>query len=248
MFVSRTQGKIAIIFAMPSEAKSLKKVLSESYIYANSYSNFTSCFVGKAELLIAVSGIGINNCIKTAQMLIDHGAQWIISAGTSAGLHPDINVGDVLIANSVMSVNSYDKVFHCNSCLTSASPPSGAFGFSICQGNVITSEKVIYSSSQKERIYKSSGAAALDMESYAIAGLCKKHDIPFGAVKSICDSSSQDMPSETAVIASLDKVSQILFTATRPHLWMPLCRLQHQVNKASGNLGDVLAFMIMRLL
>ena len=249
MSVSRTQGRVGIIFALPSEAQGLEQVLTQSYVKTHSRSNLTSWFVGKVELMIAVSGIGRERCAETTKSLIEDGAQWIISAGLAAGLHPQAKVGDILIANSILSYNFDSSLIHCSSNLVSASPPSGTFGFPIRQGNVITVDKIVCSASEKQALYDSTGAAALDMESYAAALVCKQSCVPFAAVKSISDTSTQDLPSEISVLASIEgQINQALFAVMRPQIWISLSRLRRQSNTAAGNLGEVLAVMLLRLL
>lgn len=249
MTISRMQGKVGIIFALASEAQGLERVLAESFVQTRTHTNLTSWFIGKTELVIAISGIGRERCAKTTSSLINSGVQWVISAGLAGGLHPEANVGDVLIANNIISSICDSNLLECSNSLISASPPSGSFGFPICQGNVVTVDNVVCSASEKQTLYKSTGAAALDMESYAAAMVCSRYNVPFAAVKSISDTSTQNLPTEIADMISLNgRINQALYAATRPKLWIPLNQLRKQSNTAIANLSDVLALMLLRLL
>jgi nucleoside phosphorylase len=72
----------------------------------------------------------------------------------------------------------------------------------ILQGRLLTSPKAIGSLSEKAALFQQTGAAAVDMESLAIAEIAHTHQLPFIAIRVIVDSAGDTLP--RAVTAAAD--------------------------------------------
>ena len=63
------------------------------------------------------------------------------------------------------------------------------------------------SSADKQRLWESTGAAAIDLESGAVAEVAAQHGVPFAVQRAICDPADRDLP--PAALAALDRKGAI---------------------------------------
>lgn len=241
--------QIGIVFALQREARGLEKVLAESHTLAYKVKGQFSWSVGHANVMITVSGVGREQCARATENLLEAGAQWIICAGYAAALDPEARVGDVCVANRVLLNNRTSAPpLECSRELMSAVPPSQAFGFRTRWCEIATGDFVVCTPQEKTEAYRATGAAVLDMESYAAAEVCARRGVPFAAVRSISDTADQELPAAIRRLSELDSsFKQAFFSLARPALWPSLARLSANAKVAAMNLGDVLGLMLLRL-
>ena len=91
---------------------------------------------------------------------------------------------------------------------------------------------------QKQKLAKSYGAQAVDMEAAAVARAAQVHGLPFIAIKSISDEYNFDLPDMSPFIRD-GKFQTPRFAghlALRPWLWLSVYRLARNTRIASENL------------
>lgn len=241
--------KIGIVFALRDEVRGLERALSEAHTGTRARGDTIRWWIGGTELIVAVSGVGRKRCEVATEKLIREGASLIICAGLAAALDPIARVGDVFVASRIMLADDADSTpIPSAPCIVGAVPPGGSSEFVIRHSDVVTTDSVVRAASDKSRIFRASGAAALDMESYAAAEVCKRNNVPFAVIRSISDTADQDLPDEVHDLARIEgRPGQFAFTLTHPRIWPQLARLRAQARIASDNLGDVLGFVLLRL-
>ncbi|MEN6356250.1 MAG: hypothetical protein ABFD83_04110 [Armatimonadota bacterium] len=245
-----TKGKLGIVFALREEAAGLERVLAESRSVVRIRNGNIACLIGQLEVYAAISGIGKDNCAKAAENLIDSGAQWIISSGFAAALDPVAKVGDVVIADRIITTDSDRTAYHSDAGLLSTLPPPGSnTDFAIYQCNMVSVDRIIASPQQKRKLFLSTGAGALDMESYAAAAICSSRGVPFAAIRSISDSAFDSIPDFIITLTSIENTwRRLLYIAARPHTWQSICQMRRKTDLAAKNLADVLGFMLLRMI
>jgi adenosylhomocysteine nucleosidase len=70
----------------------------------------------------------------------------------------------------------------------------------VTEGNLLTSTHAIETPADKAAAFRNTGAAAVDMESAAVAQIAAKHQLPFIAVRVIVDTAGDMLP--RAVVAA----------------------------------------------
>jgi hypothetical protein len=70
----------------------------------------------------------------------------------------------------------------------------------VTEGNLLTGTQPIDTPAEKAAALRSTGAAAVDMESAAVAEVAAKHNLPFIAVRVIVDTAADFLP--RAVVAA----------------------------------------------
>lgn len=153
---------------------------------------------------IAYSGAGMKNAANAAQLLVNHGVQCLISWGCAAGLHPQAQPGDLVIAGQVVDAQqTFETHKNFGETLKNALPDN----LTVFNGKLFTSAGLVHLSQDKQGIYQQSQAVALDMESLAIAEIAQQSQLPFLVVRSIADPVSMDLPH--AVVQALSDDGQV---------------------------------------
>jgi adenosylhomocysteine nucleosidase len=142
--------------------------------------------------LLAVSGIGRVAARAAAKALVDAGVTGLISFGLAGALDPALKAGSVVIPRELITVEGA-RFAACPSWrerVAAAVSPLRA----VSESNVLTSNHAIDTPAEKAAAFHSTRAAAVDMESAAVAEVAAKHDLPFIAVRVIVDTAADRLP------------------------------------------------------
>ncbi|HEY2037394.1 MAG TPA: hypothetical protein VGG96_10295 [Steroidobacteraceae bacterium] len=153
--------------------------------------------------LLAVSGIGRAAAAAAARRLVLAGATALSSFGMAGGLDPTLICGTVLLPEEVVigdDSGSGDTVLPTSrewrQRLRAALPDSCI----VCTGRLLTSARPIGQPRAKADAWRHAGAAAVDMESAAIAQVAGQAGVPFIALRVIVDTAADELP--VAVLAA----------------------------------------------
>jgi len=175
--------------------------------------------------LLAVSGIGASAAAGGARALIDAGATALISWGMAGGLDPALAAGTILLPSEVISCagTAFMTARYWRERLSAALT---AHRLVAC-GKLLTSPRAILSIADKAAAFRDTGAAAVDMESLAVAEVASSHELPFIAVRVIVDTAADILP--RAVMA-----------AARGSGQLPLGRLLASLARSPGDLAALI--------
>jgi adenosylhomocysteine nucleosidase len=113
----------------------------------------------------------------------------------------------------------------------------------VAHGKLLTSRKAIGSQADKANLFRQTGAAAVDMESLAIAQIARAHQIPFIAVRVIVDSAEDALPRAVTAAADAEghlQVWKLMGELVRaPAELAPLLRLAQRYRAANRSLAAV---------
>jgi adenosylhomocysteine nucleosidase len=127
-----------------------------------------------------------------AQRLLDAGAGALVSLGVAGGLDPALRPGTLIVADTVIVCGNHH-----------ATDPELSRRLGGSTGHIVLGgDTIISTSTEKRRLYMATRAAAVDLESGAVAGLAVRNNIPFAVLRVICDPASQALP--PAALAALD--------------------------------------------
>ena len=146
---------------------------------------------------VAVGGGTPVGARRMAQRLVDDGATALISFGLAGGLEPALAAGTLVVPDAVLSQG---KRFDCDVSLRA--PLTGASIRSL-----LAADAVVATAADKRRLWQESGAAAVDLESGAVAEIATAAGIPFAVLRAICDPAARDLPS--AAVDALDQNGRI---------------------------------------
>ena len=150
-----------------------------------------------------VGGQGESAAAPAARRLVLAGATALASFGMAGGLDPTLLCGTVLLPAQIAALD--DAGLGADVALTStqwrqrlrAALPASCIA---CEGKLLTSGRPIGRRDAKAAAWRNSRAAAVDMESAAIAHVAGQAGLPFIALRVIVDTAADELPA--AVIAA----------------------------------------------
>lgn len=200
-----------LIIALPQEARGLGLRLPVGA---------PSVRVGTAR--VAVSGAGAENARRTAERLLDEGACALISWGCAAALSPELAPGALLLAEYVYPAAGAPLPVdpHWRRAIAAALTSRG---IPLQPGDLLESATIVATAADKHTLATQTRAAALDMESVAIARVALARDCPFVAVRAIADDASMSLPTSVLRATAADG------TVRMPHLLSSLFKHPNEI-------------------
>lgn len=190
--------------------------------------------------LLAVSGIGGSQAAAAAGSLVAAGAKSLMSFGLAGGLDPRLTAGSVVLPGNVISrdgasfraAETWREQFRL---LISAR-------LDVVSGALLSMAQPIDAVADKARLFRETGAVAVDMESVSIAEVAAAHGLPFIAVRVIVDTAQDVLPS--AVVAAsrdgeVNVARLVLRLAAKPTDLMALLRLARRYRAATRSLQSI---------
>jgi adenosylhomocysteine nucleosidase len=163
---ARHQPRIAIVVGMKSEAR-----------------------LAGGGLVVVGGGSAARVEAELARLHEAEPLQAVLSFGVAGGLAPGLRPGDLVAARTVVSAAG---AFACHEAwartLAGAAPNGRAGAFLGVDEPVLTPEN-------KRRLYKETGAVAVDMESHGAARFAQARKLPFAVLRAISDPQSRAIPS-----------------------------------------------------
>lgn len=156
---------------------------------------FVTGLVAEARLLHGIDGlIGVaggttSGVADVAESLIARGATVLISFGLAGGLDPVCRPGDLIVPAEIVDGSA---AFPCDTRLLDT---LGGATVSRLTG----ADRAVTTRTAKAALFAESRAAAVDLESLAVAQIARRHGIGFAALRSIVDPADRDLPHASIV-------------------------------------------------
>ena len=195
-----------------------------------------------SELIVGISGIGLKKA-KNATNIIStkYNPSLILSVGVSGALNPSLRVGDVIVGEQVMSLARPEK-YSLFSDFPHTSP-----GYK--RGKILSENKFINLSKEKEGLYKKSGADCVDMESWGIANIVKNYKIKVSSIRAISDDSTANLPRMEKLYNKESKfqpMNALRYFSVKPHEILSFIRFRYfSYKKAKVKLNDFLRCLLL---
>jgi adenosylhomocysteine nucleosidase len=185
--------------------------------------------------------MGGSAAAQSATALVGAGATALASWGMAGGLDPSLAAGTIFLPDEVLApegapiATAREWRERLASALATRRP--------VTQGRLLTSRTAIGSPAEKATLFRTTGAAAVDMESLAVAEVASAHQLPFIAVRVIVDSAVDALP--RAVTAAADNEGHLQIwrlmaaLARTPADLAPLLRLASRYRAANRSLAAV---------
>ena len=208
---------IGIIGAMDEE---ISVILSEMNNISEYNINNIKFYKGKIydkDLVLVKSGIGmVNASIITTLLIKEFDVNKILFSGVAGSLNKNINVGDIVIADSLVEYmfNAIEFGYEIrqiprmeNSIFKSENLLNKIRDIlkkdSIFYGKILSGDKFVSNLEEKEKIGKKFDALAVDMESAAVAHCAYILGVEFAIIRSISDSLNSDSVMEYAEFVNI---------------------------------------------
>jgi adenosylhomocysteine nucleosidase len=146
---------------------------------------------------VGIGGGTPEGAAAQAALLVDLGARALVSFGLAGGLDPALAPGAIVIPKIVARAG---QTYACDADLT-------AWLGGATVGTLLAGAEIAVSVADKAALFAGTGAAAIDLESGAVARLAAERAMPFAALRAVCDPAGRDLP--LAALAALDAAGAI---------------------------------------
>jgi len=189
--------------------------------------------VGVADV-VAVAGGGDAVSLADKLNALHGDIRGVISIGLAGALSPHLKVGDVVIADQIITgTEKWDCQETWRVRLLSRLPQA-------YQGQFFGSDMIIENPETKAGLYNTTGALAVDMESQVAARFAKARNLPLAGLRVISDDASHVLPPAALVAMKPDggiALGRVLGSLLRKPMQVPaLIRTARASNKAFAEL------------
>jgi len=171
---------------------------------------------------------------QASQKLLATGANALISWGFAGALAERIKAGDLLLPSNIINRKGHcfpiDPAW-CQRLQRQLSPY-----LNIHNGGLVSSDSVIADDEQRRQMQRQYDAAAVDMESVAIAACAEQAGVPFVAIRAISDTNGIPIPG--TVTRAIDPYGRLhcgglMRLLAQPQYWPLLWRLSRDARAAT---------------
>ena len=204
-----TKVQIGIIGAMKIEVEAIQAVMEDVKEEVISGVLFISGTLYGKRIVVAECGIGkVFAAICAEAMILKYGPDVIINTGVAGGLSPQLKIGDIAIATSVvqhdMDTSPLGDPIGMLSGINMVNIPSDentaqmlidtvkAMGINCVPGVIVSGDQFINGADKKKFLIENFDAVSCEMEGASIGHVCYVNKVPFGVVRSISDGGDDD--------------------------------------------------------
>jgi adenosylhomocysteine nucleosidase len=194
-------------------------------------------------IVVIHSGIGQKKAGEATEMLIaGHRPGWVISAGLAGGLREGVKREDIVMPDAILGEDGRRLTIDYQ-----LAPTPG-----VHVGPLVTVDRVVFKPQQKRELGEQTGAMAVDMETLAVAEVCRREKQRFLAVRVISDAVNDELPPDVERLLTKKTFSGWLGAAAgsvlrRPSAAKDLWRLRETALVCSIRLAKFLEQVIGRL-
>jgi nucleoside phosphorylase len=228
---------IAVTFALPKESSEFSRRLRDKSHADRSGITTIRGKIGDRDVEVLHTGVGEKVCRqRLGRFLEDQQFDLLISTGFAGALSDELQVDDLLLARNFSTVGLNER---------STSFPS----LPIRTADLLTAPTLIDSSNARTEIARTSGAAAVDMETEFIARACAAHGVPLLSLRVITDTPREPFPAPAHVLFDIAKQRTDLpklarFFLTHPNRIPGLLQFAMKIAHARKTLADALVAIV----
>ncbi|WP_199617780.1 5'-methylthioadenosine/adenosylhomocysteine nucleosidase [Paenibacillus alkalitolerans] len=198
-------GTIGLIGAMQEEIERfLERIVEAETVAAAGIEFRKGEWLGKT-VILCKCGVGKVNAAVCTQLLIDRfGVDCIIFTGVAGALHPDLNIGDIVVSTDAMQhdmdvtplgfargVIPYTdvSVFAADANLVEAAyaASESLYPGHTRKGRILSGDQFVANRDTVDRLRREMDGDCVEMEGSAVAQVCHLNGVPFVILRSMSD-------------------------------------------------------------
>ena len=194
------------------------------------------------DVVLVISGAGRAAAAKATEAMIDaHRPGWVLSAGFAGGLSDTLKRHDILVADRLADTAGEQLSVDLN-----VDPDALRRRPGVHVGRLLTADRVIRHPDEKRSLGRQHEAMAVDMETFAVAEVCRRREVPFLAVRVINDTADDELPADVGHLLAQKTLSGRLGAAVgsiwrRPGSFKDMVQLRENALMASERLAKFIA-------
>ena len=239
-----------ILFALRRESRSFLREFHPQQRFPGAPCWARFCGPAWLSVLVLHTGIGQARTEKALDWLLSqpvlggvpYRPRLVLSAGFSGALEEQLQLGDVILGTEVTSVDGRRWP-----ATWPAELPPGEWRPPLHRSGLLSVPGLIARPEEKQALGQKHQAAAVDMETAAVARVCRQRQIPFGCVRVILDDLHTSLSPRLVSLLSGGRVSpwrlmSALFSS--PRLAVECARLARRARFAAEQLGKALGELL----
>lgn len=243
--VEPTQARVdaAVMCALAMESGGLEDRLENKVWLKTAIGKVCLGETGSVRVALATSGPGGVRASQAAEAIVlAHRPRLVVAAGFAGGLVERLRRFHVLFPDEV--VDTTGRAMGLPPVIAGPESPPG-----IHVGRLVSVAELVRLPEKKRELATRFAALAVDLETFSVAEVCRRHGIPMAAVRVITDTVDEVLPPEVAYLMRPRKWSEKMGAVVgaiwhRPGSLKDLWRLQEVALRA----GDILAQQVLGLL
>ena len=200
------------------------------------------------DIVVIRSGASANAAAGATEALVSgHDPKWIISAGFAGGLSPKLERHDLVMVDNLVDLSGNRLAVDLKVDPAALTQTPG-----VRVGRLLSADSVIRLPREKRALGEKHEALAVDMESFAVAEVCRRRKVRFLAVRIISDAVDEELPPDVQRLIEQKTHTARLGAAVgaifrRPGSLKDMYRLKEDALVASDRLAKFLVSTIEQL-
>ena len=202
------------IFALRQEAVGILDRLKRARTTRGNGWTFYTGNIDDMSVAVVVSGVGQKNAERSTNILLDVFAPKLIcSAGYAGGLSSRLKQSNICVPEQILRGSDMQALDLSQPIPQNTSPLSNKL-------TLLTVNDVVELPEQKRTLHEQTGAEIVDMETFAVADVCRVREVPFLSVRVILDTVDDRIPKDIArILERLGKGTSRLSGTILGSLW-----------------------------
>jgi len=236
---------IALLTATWDEIRLLKREIQNSEQGTNGDLEYLLGDLHSQSIVAAETGVGIRRARAGTSFVIQKFKPSLIVVGGFGGaLSSDLNVGDIILGESVTSLKKNEsQELYCDISVS---------GLDFKKGPILTESRFINEPDQKKELFKASNALVVDMETWGVSEAARQSETPVISIRAVSDKYNERLPDMAALYGNngqLDFVKVDNYFKAAPDLLSPYLKFRFTNSPmASDLLTKFLSALIPNLL
>ena len=232
---------MAFVFALPVEAGGLVDRLTECVTRRRPTFVEHSGYLDGQRVVLAESGLGHLQAARATRDVISiHRPPWIVATGFACALTTSLRRGHILMADEVVNPRGERLSIELNVDRKSIEASPG-----LHLGRLLTVDHLVRTPADRRKLADLHHALACDMETMAVAQVCRSEKVRVLAVRIISDAVDEQLPVEVEQLLEHDSLAAKLGVAAgaifkRPSSVKDMWQLKEDALKASDRLARFL--------
>jgi len=240
--------QLGVVFALAIEAGGLEDLLDGVVTTQGHGLLVREGRLKDRRLALVLSGHGRRCAARATEALIaGHRPEWVLSAGFAGGLSPRLKRYDILVADHLVDTAGNQLTVNLE-----PGPAVRAAAEGVHVGRLLTADRVVRLPDEKRSLLRQYDALAVDMESFAVAEVCRRRQVRFLAVRVINDTADDELPPDVEKLLAQKTFAAQLGAAAgaiwrRPSSFKDIYKLKEDALLASDRLARFLGRIVAQL-
>ncbi|MZH02575.1 MAG: hypothetical protein F3745_04030 [Nitrospinae bacterium] len=239
---------IAIVGAVKEEIAGIKQAMNISdHVRLGKSRAWPGKWINQNIVLVR-SGVGRQRAEDATLQVIDHfNPRCLISIGYAGAVQPDLNVGDLVIADKIIEEKDNGEYSPDSDWINRIRYIPCPDGVKVIVGGLLTVDKVIHDPLSKQELGERFSVKAVEMETSAIAKVALEKNIALLSLRAISDRLDQELLDSSSFLGSDGEISTLKagwYVLTHPGIIKNALSLRTQTQIATQSITRFIADLL----